>query len=60
MTMTNEKAPRERDQQPFADVSKAPLPTAQTLRGRRNLAYQLTRFVSFNGRIVRMVLKGDH
>lgn len=58
--MTNQNPPQDRDQQPFADVSKAPLPTARTLRGRRNLAYQLTRFISFNSRIMRMVLKGDH
>ena len=46
--------------QPLADLSKAPLPTAKTLRRRRSLPYQLTRFVSFNARIMRMVLRGDH
>lgn len=42
--------------QPVADLSRAPLPTAQTLRRRRNLAYQSTRFVAFNTRIMRMVV----
>lgn len=45
---------------PYADVSKAPLPTPETLRARRSLPYQLTRFVAFNARIMRLVLKGDH
>ena len=46
-----------------ADLSKAPLPTASTLRKRMILPLQLTRFVVFNARIMRMVLKGhsqDH
>jgi hypothetical protein len=46
------------DDQPVADLSGAPMPTAQTLRRRRNLAYQATRFVAFNSRIMRMVLRG--
>jgi hypothetical protein len=46
------------DDQPVADLSGAPLPTARTLRRRRNLAYQATRFVAFNSRIMRMVLRG--
>ena len=41
-----------------ADLSKAPLPTAATLRKRKSLPLQLTRFAAFNARIVRMVLKG--
>jgi hypothetical protein len=43
-----------------ADLSKAPLPTEQTLRRRRSVPFQLTRFAVFNARIMRMVLKGDH
>jgi len=46
-----------------ADLSKAPLPTESTLRKRMSLPLQLTRFVVFNVRIMRMVLKGhsqDH
>ncbi len=41
-----------------ADLSRAPLPTADTLRKRRSVPLQLTRFVVFNARIMRMVLKG--
>ena len=46
--------------QPVADLTKAPLPTTGTLRRRRSIPYQLTRFVVFNGRIVRMVMRGSH
>lgn len=38
-----------------ADLSKAPLPTAQTLKRRRSLPVQLGRFVVFNTRMIRMV-----
>lgn len=44
--------------QPIADLSKAPLPTDQTLKRRRSLPFQLSRFVVFNARIMKMVLKG--
>lgn len=46
------------DDQPVADLTRAPLPTTQTLRRRRNLAFQATRFVAFNARIMRMVIRG--
>lgn len=46
--------------EPLADLSKAPLPTPKTLKLRRNIPYQFTRFVAFNTRIMRMVLKGHH
>ena len=46
------------DDQPVADLSKAPLPTEQTLRRRRNLVVQSGRFVAFNARIMRMVVSG--
>lgn len=46
--------------QPVVDLTTAPLPTAGTLRRRRNVPYQLTRFVVFNARIMRMVLRGSH
>ncbi|HSO63947.1 MAG TPA: hypothetical protein VLQ78_02505 [Ornithinibacter sp.] len=45
---------------PVADLSGAPLPTEKTLRMRRNLPFQATRFAVFNLRIMRMVLKGHH
>ncbi|HYN30742.1 MAG TPA: hypothetical protein VES95_12880 [Dermatophilaceae bacterium] len=46
--------------QPVADLSRAPLPTAKTLRARQNLVVQAGRFALFNARIMRLVLKGDH
>ncbi len=44
--------------QPVADLSTAPLPTAKTLRMRRSLPFQATRFAAFNARIIRMVVNG--
>lgn len=44
--------------QPVADLSGAPLPTSATLRRRRNPLVQMTRFIAFNLRILRMVGKG--
>ena len=46
--------------QPVADLSKSPLPTAKTLKMRRSIPFQFTRFLVFNARIMRMVLKGHH
>lgn len=43
-----------------ADLSKAPLPTAATLKRRQSIPLQLVRFAVFNGRIMRMVRKGHH
>ncbi len=45
---------------PIADLSKAPMPTQKTLRMRHSLPFQFTRFLSFNSRIMRMVVKGHH
>lgn len=45
------------------DLSKAPLPTKATLRRRQSLVGQFFRFVAYDLRIMRMVLKGhsqDH
>lgn len=47
-------------QPPVADLTKAPLPTADTLRRRRSVPYQLARFAVFNVRILKMVLRGSH
>jgi hypothetical protein len=44
--------------EPIADLSKAPLPTARTLKARRNVGLQFLKFLSFNSRIMRMVIKG--
>lgn len=46
--------------QPVVDLSAAPLPTARTLRKRRSVPAQLLRFGSFNIRIMRIVMGGDH
>ena len=46
--------------EPIADLSKSPLPTAKTLRGRQNLFGQFLRFIAFDLRIMRMVVKGHH
>ena len=45
---------------PIADLSKSPLPTAKTLKMGQSLPFQFTRFLSFNSRIMRMVIKGHH
>jgi hypothetical protein len=45
---------------PGADLSQAPHPTSKTLKMRQSLLFQFTRFLSFNGRIMRMVIKGHH
>ena len=45
---------------PTVDLSKAPLPTKKTLDMRRNPLFQFTRFLAFNSRIMRMVIKGHH
>lgn len=43
-----------------ARIAAAPLPTDQTLRRRRSLGFQFTRFVAMNLRIVKMVIRGHH
>jgi hypothetical protein len=43
-----------------ADLSKSPLPTRKTLSQRRNVVLQFFRFVRFDLRIMRMVIKGHH
>ena len=41
-------------------IAEAPLPTAGTLRRRKNLAYQATRFIAFNFRMMKMVTRAHH
>ncbi len=53
--MTESTSPTD---QPLLDVSTAPMPTQQTLKMRRTIPFQFTRFLAFNVRIMRMVLKG--
>ena len=44
----------------FADLSGAPRPIQKTLKMRKNVLFQLWRFVSLNLRMVAMIFKGDH
>jgi hypothetical protein len=44
---------------PVVDLSGAPLPTKQTLSGRQNLLTQFGKFIAFDARIMRMVVKGN-
>ena len=46
--------------QPTADLSGALLPTEATLKRRQSIPVQLGRFVVFNARMIRLVLKGGH
>jgi hypothetical protein len=41
-------------------IAEAPLPTAGTLRRRKSLFYQATRFVAFNLRMMKMVTRAHH
>lgn len=41
-------------------IADAPLPTAGTLRRRKSLFYQATRFVAFNWRMMKMVTRAHH
>jgi hypothetical protein len=41
-------------------IAEAPLPTKGTLRRRRSLGYQVTRFVAFNFRMLKMVTRAHH
>ncbi len=51
---------RHGEDQPFLDLSAAPLPTPETVRRRRSLWRQALRFVAFSARIMRMVAAGHH
>lgn len=44
--------------QPLHDVSDAPMPSAKTLRKRKNVLWQFLRFIAFDLRIMGMVAKG--
>ncbi|MCX6429547.1 MAG: hypothetical protein NTX12_00955 [Actinobacteria bacterium] len=41
-------------------IARAPLPTAKTLRARRNIFVQFLRFVSINFKMIKMIRKGHH
>ncbi len=42
------------------DIAEAPMPTRRTLNQRRNLPYQIIRFIVFNLRMLKMVEKGHN
>lgn len=44
----------------YADLTGAPLPIDKTLKMRKNVLFQLWRFLSLNIRMVAMIFKGDH
>jgi len=41
-------------------IAEAPLPTTRTLRRRRSLYFQATRFIAFNVRMLKMVTRAHH
>ena len=41
-------------------IAEAPLPTTRTLRRRRSLFFQATRFIAFNVRMLKMVTRAHH
>jgi hypothetical protein len=41
-------------------IADAPLPTKGTLRRRKSLVFQATRFVAFNFRMMKMVTRAHH
>lgn len=41
-------------------ITEAPLPTKRTLRRRKSLGYQVTRFIAFNYRMMKMVTRAHH
>jgi hypothetical protein len=41
-------------------IAEAPLPTKGTLRRRKNIFYQATRFLAFNVRMMKMVTRAHH
>jgi len=44
----------------YADLTGAPRPIDKMLKMRKNVLFQLWRFVSLNVRMVAMIFKGDH
>lgn len=54
-----QNAPQPPEPQPFADLSRASLPTARTLHERASLPLQAVRFAVFNARMLRLIAKGN-
>ena len=45
---------------PNESIARAPLPTGQTLKQRKNLLIQLMRFCAINMKMIKMIRKGHH
>jgi hypothetical protein len=45
---------------PGEAIARAPLPTEKTLKRRKNVFIQLTRFAAINVKMIRMIRKGHH
>ena len=45
---------------PGEAIARAPLPTEKTLKQRKNVLIQLTRFAAINIKMIRMIRKGHH
>ena len=41
-------------------IAEAPLPTVKTLRQRKNVPFQMLRFIAFNIRMLKMVTRAHH
>ena len=41
-------------------IAEAPLPTLKTLRQRKNVPFQMLRFIAFNIRMLKMVTRAHH
>ena len=41
-------------------IAEAPLPTQKTLRQRKNVPFQVLRFIAFNIRMLKMVTRAHH
>jgi len=45
---------------PNESIAHAPLPTPKTLKQRKNILIQMTRFIGINLKMVKMIRKGHH
>ncbi len=45
---------------PNESIARAPLPTEQTLKQRKNILIQLMRFCAINLKMIKMIRKGHH
>jgi hypothetical protein len=45
---------------PQESIARAPLPTEKTLKQRKSVLIQFTRFVAINLKMIKMIRKGHH